>query len=81
MCVGVRTGDECPAGTGAFHTTFFVGPNSAGRFAVYEMPVPFGPRKRDQLGSVAASTATAASTYLVILILCCRISGLKAGAT
>ena len=31
MCVAVSTGEEWPVGTVAFHTTFFSGPNSAGR--------------------------------------------------
>ena len=48
--VRVSTGDECPAGTAAFHTTFFAGPNSDGSPEVSAMPVPLGPRKRDQSG-------------------------------
>src|SRR5688572_15185204 len=48
MRVSVSTGDEWPTGSGAFHTTFFSGPNSDGSADVFEMPVPFGPRNLDQ---------------------------------
>ena len=56
ICVRVSTGDECPAGTAAFHTTFFAGPNSDGSPDVFDTPVPLGPRKRDQSGSVLAAS-------------------------
>ena len=61
ICVRVSTGDECPDGTAAFHTTFFAGPNSEGSPDVFDTPVPLGPRKRDQSGSAAASEAMATS--------------------
>lgn len=44
MRLRVRTGDECPGGSGVFHTTFFSGPNSVGSPEVVETPVPLGPR-------------------------------------
>ena len=58
--VRVSTGEECPAGTAAFHTTFFAGPNSDGSPEVSEMPVPLGPRKRDQFGSEIATKEASA---------------------
>ena len=57
MCVLVKTGDECPGGTTAFHFTFFVGPNSTGTLVAPETPVPFGPRKRDQFSASAKASA------------------------
>ena len=33
-----RIGDECPGGSGSFHTRFFVGPNSVGTFAAVDTP-------------------------------------------
>src|SRR4051794_9296314 len=61
MRVSVRTGEEWPVGTAVFHTTFFSGPNSDGSPEVFEIPVPFGPRKRDQSVSLGANDKAAAS--------------------
>src|SRR5262245_42753467 len=61
MCVDVSTGDEWPAGTIVFHTTFFSGPNSVGSPVVAETPVPFGPRKRDQSEGAEVQTGVDAA--------------------
>src|SRR5689334_10739215 len=45
------TGDECPSGRAVFQITPLSGPNSVGRLAAVETPVPFGPRNRAQSGS------------------------------
>src|SRR5687767_3520390 len=49
-----RIGDECPCGSGSFHSRFLSWPNSVGTFVAAEMPEPLGPRKRDQSGGPAA---------------------------
>ena len=49
--IAVTIGEEYPCGRSVFQITFRVGPNSAGSPVVSESPEPFGPRKRDQLGS------------------------------
>jgi len=53
---------------GAFQTTFFAGPNSAGSPDVFATPVPFGPRKRDQSGSEAAVAAASAMSNSFICL-------------
>ena len=42
------TGEECPGRTLTFQATFLSAPNSAGTFGSFEIPDPFGPRKRGQ---------------------------------
>src|SRR5215510_10248813 len=49
----VSTGDECPAGSSVFQTTFLAGPNSVGRPLVSETPLPFGPRNCDHSSEAA----------------------------
>src|SRR3954464_13534592 len=68
ICGAVRAGDDSPAGTLAFQTTFLSGPNSAGNPVLVDMPVPFGPRKRVHSGSLAASErAISNHPYFVII--------------
>lgn len=61
----VRTGEECPAGTAVFQTTFFCGPNSEGKPVDDETPVPFGPRNRDQSSGPADRTIGAVTNTQV----------------
>src|SRR5687768_7885151 len=49
-----RIGEECPCGSGSFHSRFLSWPNSVGTFVAVEIPEPLGPRKRDQSGGPAA---------------------------
>jgi hypothetical protein len=68
--VGVSTGDEWPAGVAVFHTTFFDGPNSVGSPLTFAIPVPFGPRNRDQSGSDAISASVNRTEYLIMMPRC-----------
>src|ERR1044071_6917003 len=53
-------GEEWPAGSRTFHTTFFSGPKSTGSFVASETPLALIPRNRGQ-SAAQAPTAKSAS--------------------
>src|SRR4051812_24068729 len=73
ICVRVRTGEECPAGVAVFHTTFFAGPKFDGSPLTLAIPVPFGPRNRDQSGSEATSARANRTEYLIMIPRLCYL--------